>query len=156
MSDPLTVGDTAPDLRLPATGEQELSLADFRGQAVVLYFYPKDSTPGCTSESKDFTRLHDEFRNAGAVILGCSRDGVRSHENFRAKHDMPFDLLSDGNEELCNAFGVLKQKTMFGKKVMGIERSTFLIDAEGTIRQEWRKVKVDGHADAVLDALKAL
>ncbi|MFP4131430.1 peroxiredoxin [Thiohalospira sp.] len=156
MSDPLTVGDTAPDIRLPATGDQELSLADFRGQPVVLYFYPKDSTPGCTSESKDFTRLYDDFRNAGAVILGCSRDGIRSHENFRAKHDMPFDLLSDGDEALCNAFGVLKEKTMFGKKVMGIERSTFLIDAEGTIRREWRKVKVDGHAEAVLEALQAL
>ena len=241
MSEPAT-GDRAPDFCLPATGDQQVCLNDLKGRWLVLYFYPKDSTPGCTKEGQAFRDLHGEFEKAGATVLGVSRDGVKAHENFKARpapcpqialqrvagrsdarrglagraallsrernaadgrpaarpegatgahHDcvptlgkenhpsparralswrapvalkgdlgargravFPFELLSDKEETLCNAFGVIKDKTMYGKKVRGIERSTFLIDPEGTVRAVWRKVKVDGHADAVLQTLR--
>lgn len=155
MSEP-SIGDKAPGFCLPATGDQEVCLGGLKGRWVVLYFYPKDSTPGCTREGQAFRDLHGGFEQAGAVVLGISRDGVKAHENFKAKQGFPFELLSDKEETACNAFAVIKEKHMYGKKVMGIERSTFLIDPEGVLRREWRKVKVDGHADEVLAALNEL
>ena len=152
----LTIGKKVPSFCLPATGDQEISLASLKGKNVVLYFYPKDSTPGCTREGGDFRDLHAKFKRAKTVILGVSRDSVRSHENFRSKQDYSFDLLSDQEETLCQIFDVIKEKNMYGKKVMGIERSTFLLDDKGKLRNEWRKVKVDGHAEEVLAAVKAL
>lgn len=146
----------APDITLPATGDQTIRLADLRGQAVVLYFYPKDNTPGCTNETRDFGALHPQFAEAGCVVLGISRDSLKSHENFKAKLELPFDLLSDTEEVACQAFDVIKMKNMYGKQVRGIERSTFVIDRDGVIRREWRKVKVDGHAEEVLNAVKSL
>jgi peroxiredoxin Q/BCP len=151
----VSVGQPVADFSLAATSNQTLSLSQFRGRYVVLYFYPKDNTPGCTTESQDFRDQYHRFQALNAVVLGVSRDGVKSHENFRAKHQFPFELLSDKEETLCQQFGVLKEKNMYGKKVMGIERSTFLIDPEGVLQQEWRKVKVDGHVDTVLAALEA-
>ena len=150
------VGRKVPDFTLPATGGQEISLRDLRGKNVVVYFYPKDSTPGCTIESCDFGSLHDKFRRKNTVILGVSRDSLSSHEKFKAKFEFPFDLLSDANEELCALFDVIRMKNMYGKKVRGIERSTFLIDAKGGLVREWRKVKVDGHAAEVLAAVGEL
>lgn len=152
----VSVGQKVPDFTLPATGDKGLSLSDFKGKNVVLYFYPKDSTPGCTKEGQAFRDFYGEFQGLNAEILGVSRDGVKAHENFKAKQEFPFDLLSDKDETLCTLFDVIKEKNMYGRKVMGIERSTFLIDGEGVLRQEWRKVKVDGHAEEVLEALKAL
>lgn len=152
----IAIGNRVPDFKLPATGDKEITLSDFRGRNLVLYFYPKDSTPGCTREGQAFGDLYRQFQAASTEILGVSRDGVKAHENFKAKQNFPFDLLSDKEEELCRAFDVIKEKNMYGRKVMGIERSTFLIDAQGVLRQEWRKVKVDGHADAVLEAARAL
>lgn len=146
----------APDFSLPATGEQTLSLSDFRGRRVVLFFYPKDSTPGCTREGQDFRDLHSAFSELNTVILGVSRDSVRSHNNFKAKQEFPFELLSDSEEQLCQAYDVIKDKNMYGKVVRGIERSSFLIDEQGVLRQEWRKVKVPGHAEAVLQAVREL
>ncbi len=139
-----------------ASTEGEITLASLRGQTVVLYFYPKDNTPGCTSEGQDFRDLHSDFTAAGAVVIGVSRDSLRSHENFRAKHALPFTLISDPEEQLCRQFDVIKEKNMYGKKVMGIERSTFLIDKDGVLRRAWRKVKVAGHAAEVLDAVRTL
>lgn len=150
------VGQPIPAVALPATGDQTIDLADLRGQNIVLYFYPKDSTPGCTTESQNFRDLAAEFEAANTVILGISRDGIKSHENFKAKQEMPFELLSDKEEVVCNLFDVIKMKNMYGKQVRGIERSTFLIDAEGVLRQEWRKVKVPGHVDEVLAAAREL
>jgi len=155
MSTP-AIGRVAPNFKLPATGDQTLELKDLRGKKVVLYFYPKDNTPGCTSESKDFAEQHAKFKRAGAVILGVSRDSVASHDKFRAKFDFPFDLVSDADEKACRAYDVIKEKNMYGRKVMGIERSTFLIDEQGKLKREWRKVKVKGHVDEVLEAVKAL
>lgn len=152
----VAVDKKVPDFTLPATGDKELSLSDFEGKNVVLYFYPKDSTPGCTKEGQAFRDMYADFQAQNAEILGVSRDGIKAHENFKAKQEFPFDLLSDKDETLCQLFDVIKEKNMYGRKVMGIERSTFLIDGEGVLRQEWRKVKVDGHADEVLDALKNL
>ncbi|MBK9217199.1 MAG: peroxiredoxin [Uliginosibacterium sp.] len=143
-----------PALSLPATSGQTIDLAALRGKKVVLYFYPKDSTPGCTTEGIDFARLHPEFVAAGAVVLGVSRDSVKSHENFKCKFEFPFELLSDADEALCAALGVIKMKKMYGKDVRGIERSTFVFDANGALVREWRGVKVDGHAQAVLDCVK--
>lgn len=140
-----------PSIPLAATGGKTISLADFAGKKVVVYFYPKDNTPGCTTEGVDFARLSDEFFAAGAVVLGVSRDSVKSHEGFKGKHAFSFDLLSDADELLCEAFGVIKMKNMYGKQVRGIERSTFVADASGRIVREWRGLKVDGHAQAVLD-----
>ena len=145
-----------PDFSLPATGGQTFSLAAQAGKTVVVYFYPKDSTPGCTTEGQQFRDLHGEFTAAGAVILGISRDSLKSHENFKAKQAFPFELGSDGDETVCNLFGVIKQKMMYGKQCRGIERSTFVIDGKGVLRREWRGVKVPGHAQEVLDFVKTL
>jgi len=145
-----------PDFTLPATGDKAVSLSDFRGRNVVLYFYPRDSTPGCTTEGQAFRDLYPDFQALDTVVLGISRDSVKSHENFRAKQDFPFDLLSDSDEHACRLFDVIREKNMYGRKVMGVERSTFLIDANGVLRAEWRKVKVPGHAEAVLEAVKEL
>lgn len=152
----VTVGKKVPDFALPATGDQEISLKQFKGKNLVLYFYPKDSTPGCTTEGQDFRDNYPSFQELNTEILGVSRDGIKSHENFKAKQEFPFELLSDKDETLCQLFDVIKEKNMYGKKVMGIERSTFLIDAKGVLRQEWRKVKVKGHVDEVLEAVKGL
>lgn len=152
----ISVGKAVPNFKLPATGGKEIDLKSLRGKNVVLYFYPKDSTPGCTTESCDFGSLHDRFKRKGTVILGVSRDSLASHEKFKAKFEFPFDLLSDGDETLCQLFDVIKEKNMYGRKVMGVERSTFLIDAEGKLRREWRKVSVKGHAEEVLGALSEL
>jgi peroxiredoxin Q/BCP len=150
------VGKKVPQFSLPATGEQNISLGNFKGMNVVLYFYPKDSTPGCTREGQDFRDNHTKFKRQNTVVLGVSRDSLKSHENFKAKQGFQFELLSDKDEELCKLFDVIKMKNMYGKKVRGIERSTFLIDSHGKLRQEWRKVKVDGHAEEVLAAVKEL
>jgi peroxiredoxin Q/BCP len=144
------------DFTLPATGEQNLSLGDFRGRKLVIYFYPKDNTSGCTREGEAFRDLYDQFKSAGGDILGVSRDSVKSHENFRNKFRFPFHLLSDADEALCKQFDVIHEKSMYGRKYMGVVRSTFLLDGEGVLRHEWRKVRVPGHAEAVLEALKAL
>lgn len=146
----------APDFTLPATGNQTITLSALHGHKVVLYFYPKDSTPGCTTESQQFRDLHADFLAAGAIVLGISRDGLKSHDNFRAKQTLPFDLISDPDETACTLFGVMKMKNMYGKQVRGIERSTFVIDAAGVLRREWRGVKVPGHAQEVLDYIKTL
>ncbi len=152
----VTVGKRVDNFTLPATGDTELSLEDFRGTHLVLYFYPKDHTPGCTREGQDFRDLYKPFKAAGADIVGVSRDSVRTHENFCAKHDFPFRLLSDKDETLCKQFDVIREKKLYGRTYMGIDRSTFLIDGKGVLREEWRKVKVPGHAEAVLEAVKAL
>ena len=144
------------DFKADATGDKTIRLKDLRGQNVVIYFYPKDSTPGCTLEGQDFRDLHTRFRRRKTVILGVSRDSIASHAKFRAKQKFPFDLLSDPDEKLCRQFDVIREKNMYGRKVMGIERSTFLIDASGRLRREWRKVKVKGHAAEVLEAVKDL
>jgi len=144
------------DFSAPATGDQTVRLKDLRGKNVVIYFYPKDSTPGCTTEGQDFRDRHAKFKRANTVIFGVSRDSLKSHENFKAKQNFPFELISDPDEKLCKQFDVIKEKKLYGKTFMGIERSTFLIDADGKLRGEWRKVKVKGHAEEVLDAAKAL
>jgi len=144
------------DIRVASTGGSAVGLGDFSGRRIVLYFYPKDATPGCTSESRDFAARQNEFTAENTVILGVSRDSIASHEKFRAKEGLGFDLLSDGDEALCNAFDVIKMKNMYGKQVRGIERSTFLIDERGVLRREWRKVKVPGHVDEVLAAVREL
>ena len=144
------------DFNLPTSGGGTFKLSDHKGKIVVLYFYPKDSTPGCTTEGIDFAALHDQFVKANAVIVGVSRDSVKSHDNFCAKHGFPFVLISDPEEKLCTQFDVMKMKNMYGKQVRGVERSTFVIGADGKLVNEWRGVKVAGHAQAVLDAVKAL
>jgi peroxiredoxin Q/BCP len=155
MSAP-TIGKKVPAFSLPATGGQTLALKDFKGKNLVIYFYPKDSTPGCTTEGQEFRDLYPQFQQLNTGILGVSRDSLRAHENFKAKQAFPFELLSDQEEVLCTLFDVIKEKKLYGKTHMGIERSTFLIDTKGVLRQEWRKVKVAGHAAAVLDAVKQL
>ena len=152
----VSVGKNVPDFTLPATGEQDISLSDFKGSNVVIYFYPRDSTPGCTTEGQNFRDLINTFRRRKTVILGISRDSIKSHENFKAKQEFPFELLSDADEKACKLFDVIKEKNMYGRKVLGIERSTFLIDGSGKLRREWRKVKVKGHVDEVLEAIKEL
>ena len=142
------------DFKCAATGNQTIQLKSLRGKNVVIYFYPKDATPGCTTEGQDFRDLHAKFKRQKTVILGVSRDSVASHEKFKAKQEFPFDLLSDPEEKLCKQFDVIKEKSLYGRKFMGIERSTFLIDDNGKLRKEWRKVRVKGHADEVLDAVK--
>ncbi|RQS06805.1 peroxiredoxin [Burkholderia sp. Bp9002] len=144
-----------PDFTASATGG-DLSLADLRGKKLVLYFYPKDNTPGCTTEGLQFRDLYPKFKKAGAEIVGVSRDSLRSHDNFKAKLELPFALVSDGDEALCTLFDVIKMKKMYGKEVRGIERSTFLIDADGVLRQAWRGIKVPGHVEDVLKAVQAL
>ena len=151
----VSVGKHVENFTLPATGNQNLSLNDYSGRSLIIYFYPKDNTSGCTREGQDFRDLYPQFTAVGADILGVSRDSVKMHENFRAKHEFPFHLLSDSEERLCKQFDVIHEKKLYGRTYMGIVRSTFLIDAEGILQQEWRKVRVPGHAQAVLDALKA-
>ena len=152
----VTVGKRIADFELPATGDKNLTLDDFKGLRLVLYFYPKDHTPGCTREGQDFRDSHDDFKTAGTAVVGVSRDSVRTHENFCAKQEFPFDLISDADETLCEQFGVIKLKKLYGREYMGIERSTFLIDEKGVLRAEWRKVKVPGHVAAVLETVRAL
>jgi peroxiredoxin Q/BCP len=145
-----------PAFRAASTAGDEFSLADAKGKALVLYFYPKDATSGCTVEAQEFRDLADKFKRAGAVVLGVSRDSLKSHEKFREKESLPFHLLSDPEETLCGVFDVIKEKSLYGRKYMGIERSTFLIDGSGVLRREWRKVKVAGHAQEVLEAVRSL
>lgn len=148
------IGQPVPDIELHITGDKTVRLSDYRGKPLVLFFYPKASTPGCTQEGQDFRDAIGKFQRQSAVVLGASRDGLKAQENFKAKHAFPFDLVSDKDEALCNLFDVIKLKKMYGKEVRGIERSTFLIDAQGVLRREWRKVKISGHVDEVLAALK--
>lgn len=150
------VGRAAPAIILPATGGQNISLADFKGRRIVLYFYPKDNTPGCTLEGYDFKRLERDFASQDTVILGVSKDGMKAHEGFKGKCGFPFELLSDEEEKLCRAFDVIQMKSLYGRKFMGIERSTFVIDRDGKVIREWRKVKVNGHAEEVLDYVRTL
>lgn len=151
----VAINKPVPDFSAPATGG-EFSLAKHKGTKLVIYFYPKDNTPGCTTEGLNFRDRYDAFRKAGAEIAGVSRDSLKSHDNFKAKLELPFPLISDGDEALCRLFDVIKMKKMYGKEVRGIERSTFLIDATGVLRQAWRGVKVPGHIDDVLAAVQAL
>lgn len=144
-----------PDFTAPATGG-DISLSDLKGKKLVLYFYPKDNTPGCTTEGLQFRDLYPKFKKAGSEVIGVSRDSLRSHDNFKAKLELPFPLISDADEALCALFDVIKMKKMYGKEVRGIERSTFLIDADGVLRQAWRGIKVPGHVDDVLSAVQAL
>ena len=143
------------DFTAPATGG-DFTLSDHKGRIVVLYFYPKDNTPGCTTEGEQFRDAYKKFLKAGAIVVGCSRDSLKSHENFKAKMNFPFELIADADEKLCAQFDVIKMKNMYGKKVRGIERSTFLIGPDGMLVREWRKLKVDGHAEEVLAAVRAL
>ncbi|MBC9072033.1 peroxiredoxin [Thauera sp. CAU 1555] len=145
-----------PELTLPATGGNPVALGALKGGKAVIYFYPKDNTPGCTNETKDFGALHAEFAAAGCQVFGVSRDSLKSHENFKAKLELPFELLSDADEALCNALGVIKMKNMYGKQVRGIERSTFVFAADGSLAREWRGVKVPGHAAEVLEFVRSL
>ena len=147
----VSVGKRIKNFTLPATGDQNLSLSDFKGRKLIIYFYPKDNTPGCTREGQDFRDLYKQFTDAGADILGVSRDSVRIHENFKTKHEFPFHLLSDKEEKLCGQFDVIREKKLYGRTYMGIDRSTFLIDSDGVLLKEWRKVRVPSHAQAVLD-----
>jgi len=147
---------TVPDFEAPSTGGKTFRLKDARGKPLVMYFYPKDDTPGCTDEGKQFRDLYAEFQGLGCAIYGVSRDTLKSHESFKAKMSFPFDLLSDTDERICEMFGVMKMKNMYGKQVRGIERSTFVIDGSGVVRKEWRGVRVPEHAQAVLEAVKAL
>ncbi len=150
------IGKQVPDIERDATGEQKIKLSDFRGKTLVLYFYPKASTPGCTQEGLDFKAAINKFRRQSTVILGASRDKPKAQENFKIKQAFPFDLLSDPDETLCKAFDVIQEKNMYGKKLLGVERSTFIIDSEGILQHEWRKVKVKGHVEEVLNAVKTL
>lgn len=152
----INIGDKAPDFDLPTDGGGTLSLKDLKAKKVVLYFYPKDSTPGCTTEAQDFRNLNKDFTKLGAVIVGASKDSVESHDNFKAKQSLPFALLADTEGVLCDAYGVWVEKKLYGRTYMGIERATFLIDEQGVVREIWRKVKVKGHAGAVLASAKAL
>jgi thioredoxin-dependent peroxiredoxin len=149
-------GDLLPDFELPGTGDQVFRPGDYRGQCVVLYFYPKDSTPGCTTEGQDFAASHAAFQAAGCQVFGISRDSLKSHEGFKAKLQLPFELLSDADEIACELFSVIKLKNMYGKKVRGIERSTFVIDREGRVAQAWRGVKVPNHVQDVLAFVQSL
>lgn len=144
------------DFTLPATGGVSFSLSAARGKSLVIYFYPKDNTPGCTMESQQFRDLYAEFKKAKCEVVGISRDSIKSHENFKEKFTLPFALLSDAEEEACEQFGVIKLKNMYGKQVRGIERSTFVLDKNGILRREWRKVKADGHAEEVLEFVQSL
>ena len=144
------------DFSAPTTGDQTMRLKDLRGKNLVLYFYPKDSTPGCTQEGRDFAALHAKFKRRKTVIFGVSRDSIASHEKFKAKQGFPFELISDPDEKICKKFDVIQEKTLYGRKFMGVVRSTFLIDVDGKLRGEWRNVKVKGHADSVYEAVLAL
>ncbi len=156
MAATATVGNPAPDFTLPRDGGGSVSLSDLRGRTVVLYFYPKDDTPGCTKEACGFRDALPDFSAIDAEIVGVSKDSVAKHDKFKAKHDLPFTLLSDADGDVCEAYGTWVEKSMYGKTYMGIDRATFLIDSAGILRAEWRKVKVPGHVDAVLEAARAL
>jgi peroxiredoxin Q/BCP len=150
------LNQSIPDFELRATSGMQFRTSDYAGKVLVLYFYPKDSTPGCTTEGQQFRDLHLQFKAANAEIFGISRDAIRSHENFKTKQCFPFELLSDMEELACNLFGVMKMKNMYGKQVRGVERSTFVIDRNGVLRREWRGVKVPEHAQQVLEFVKTL
>ena len=150
------IDQSVADFSLPSTGGQIFSLAACQGHPVAIYFYPKDSTPGCTVEAQQFRDLHAQFVEAGCTLVGVSRDSLKSHENFKLKQSLPFNLLSDADETLCAQFSVIKMKAMYGKQVRGIERSTFVIDGQGILRREWRGVKVPNHAQDVLDFVQTL
>jgi peroxiredoxin Q/BCP len=152
----VTIGNQVPDIELKITGDRTVKLSERRGKNLVLFFYPKASTPGCTLEGQGFRDASAAFDKASTIILGASRDGLKAQENFKAKHSFPFDLVSDKEEDLCKLFDVIKLKKMYGKESLGIERSTFLIDADGVLRREWRKVKVKGHVEEVLQAAEEL
>jgi len=153
---PSLLNKIVPDFSAEMTGDQTFQLSDYKGKNIVLYFYPKDNTPGCTTEGIQFREMYPQFQQANTEIFGVSRDSIRSHEGFKAKLDMPFQLISDPDETLCTMFDVMKMKNMYGKKVRGIERSTFIIDESGKLVKEWRGVKVPGHIDDVLEFVKAL
>ncbi|MBM3546964.1 MAG: thioredoxin-dependent thiol peroxidase [Alphaproteobacteria bacterium] len=152
----LDVGEKAPSVTLPVSGGGELALAKLKGKPVVVYFYPKDNTSGCTKEAQDFQAAMPKFKKAGTEVIGISKDSVASHDKFAAKYDLSFPLMSDTEGKACEAFGTWVEKSLYGRKYMGIERTTFLIDAKGVVRKAWRKVKVPGHVDEVLAAVKAL
>lgn len=152
----VSIGQPVPEFTAAATGDQQVTLSDYRGRQLVIYFYPKDSTPGCTTEGGDFRDRKTDFDDANTVILGVSRDGLRAHENFKAKQGFNFELISDKDETLCRLFDVIKLKKLYGKEHLGIERSTFLIDTDGKLAREWRKVKVKGHVEDVLEAAREL
>ena len=152
----VSIGKKVPQFSLPATGDQTIKLSELKGKNIVIYFYPKDSTPGCTTEGRDFSSAYKEFQKSNCEILGASRDSLTKHENFKEKQQFPFDLISDPDETLCKLFDVIHEKNLYGKKHMGIVRSTFVIDEKGILRQEYRKVKVKGHAEEVLEYVKSL
>jgi peroxiredoxin Q/BCP len=149
----INTDQVVPDFSAQSTGDKTIHLSDYRGQFVLLYFYPKDNTPGCTQQAQNFRDAYPQFTALNTVILGVSRDSARSHDNFKAKHELPFELIADSEEQLCQMFDVIKMKSMYGKQVRGIERSSFLINPDGVLVQEWRKVKVKTHCDEVLQAL---
>ncbi|WP_298627505.1 peroxiredoxin [uncultured Legionella sp.] len=152
----MDIGQVVPDFEFSATNNLNGHLSDYKGQSVILYFYPKDATPGCTTEGQDFRDAYPQFKELSTQIFGISRDSLKSHENFKAKQNFPFELISDKDEQLCQLFDVIKMKSMYGKQVRGIERSTFIIDKEGILIHEWRKVSVKGHVEEVLTVLKSL
>ena len=153
----LEIGQVVPDFTAPATSETTFTLSDYRGVSnVIIYFYPKDSTPGCTTEGQNFRDMKDELAASDTIVVGVSKDSMRRHENFKAKQEFNFELISDESEEVCNLFNVIQLKKLYGKEYMGIVRSTFLIDKEGVLREHWDKVRVKGHADKVLESVKAL
>ena len=152
----IKTGSKVPEFSLPTTGGGTWSLKDAAGRKLVIYFYPRDLTSGCTREAQDFRDLHGAFRKAGVEVVGVSRDSVASHDKFAAKETLPFPLLADADERACRLFDVIKPKSLYGRKYLGVERSTFLLDGSGRLRQEWRKVKVPGHAEAVLEAARSL
>ncbi len=147
---------TVANFSLPSTGDKSFRLDEHAGSHLVIYFYPKDSTPGCTTQGQNFRDAYEEFREANCEIFGISRDGIKSHENFKARQGFPFDLLSDADEKVCKQFGVIRMKNMYGRQVRGIERSTFVVDGKGVLRAEWRGVKVPGHVDEVLSFVRSL
>ncbi|HEV8259810.1 MAG TPA: peroxiredoxin [Burkholderiales bacterium] len=150
------VGLKVPDFEIASTGNRTFKLSAALGSPLVLYFYPKDNTPGCTTEGQEFRDLHGEFARRGCAVYGVSRDSIKSHEGFKSRMSFPFELLSDPDEKVCNLFGVMKMKNMYGKQVRGVERSTFVIDPEGVVRREWRGLRVPGHAREVLEFVESL
>ena len=152
----MNIGELVPNFVFNATNNLTANLNDYKGQMIILYFYPKDATPGCTTEGQEFRDAYPQFKALNAEIFGISRDSLKSHENFKAKQNFPFELISDSEEHLCQLFDVIKMKSMYGKQVRGIERSTFIIDAKGLLKHEWRKVNVKGHVEEVLNTLKSL
>ena len=152
----MNIGDTVPNFSLPTNGGGSFELSQHAGKPLIIYFYPKDATPGCTTQAQDFRDTFDAFQQAGCAIVGISKDSVRKHDNFAGKHALPFPLGSDADSDVCERFGVWVEKSMYGKTYMGIERSTFLLAADGTLAAQWRKVKVKGHVAQVLEAVRAL